>query len=276
MLENKVMGPMDMIRSYLLPFSFFKISPPVLRKRIYNKGLWNNHKYSIWIMEYIKNLAFLKAIPHISTIKDDINGSYNFITSNLTHDVYAARNNGKFQNIVPTETIKKDSKEWEKLMNDTDTISSNNIKRFKNGYSAVHFFADKEALFRASKLFAWMKKNNIYDNTKIIIVSDHGRGGVYNPMFKSQKAKNDVWYGAYHPILMVKDFNGIGELKIDHTFMTIADVPSIALSAIDPQAKNKYSYDKTKGFKLYKSEKEKVFPTVFKNIFDSENWVYEK
>jgi arylsulfatase A-like enzyme len=227
-------------------------------------------------MEYIKNLAFLKAIPHISTIKDDINGSYNFITSDLTHDVYAARNNGKFQNIVPTETIKKDSKEWEKLMNDTDTISSNNIKRFKNGYSAVHFFADKEALFRASKLFAWMKKNNIYDNTKIIIVSDHGQGGVYNPMFKSQKAKNDIWYGAYHPILMVKDFNSTGELKIDHTFMTIADVPSIALSVIDPQAKDKYSYDKTKGFKLYKSEKEKVFPTVFKNIFDPENWVYEK
>ena len=78
-------------------------------------------------------------------------------------------------------------------------------------------------------------KNNIYDNTKIIIVSDHAAGlnsTVFNEDIKFVKG--------YNALLMYKDFNSKGEIKIDTNFMTIADTPYLATKHI-PNIKNPFN-----------------------------------
>jgi hypothetical protein len=262
--------PEELVYYYLLPFSIFKTFSPSIRKRIYREGKWNSQGYDNLIGSYISELSYAKAWPHISKASQAIKGSYNFITSNLTHDVYAARDNGKFSISVSDlgdelqQKLKRESK-----------IKKEDIKRFKDGFTTVHFYADKEALVRVAEWLKWFKKEGIYNNTKIILVSDHGIS-LHNPMFKNQKSQKGISYSNYHALLMVKEFHATGKMITSHEFMTTADVPGIALSAIDPDAKQKYSYDKSKGFRLYINYKDKGVLKVYHNIFDPSNWVYKE
>ena len=78
-----------------------------------------------------------------------------------------------------------------------------------------------------------MKENGCYDNTRIIVVSDHGIG-------TDEGKELDFpaeWPMSYnpdhnHPLLFVKDFNAEGRLVINNDFMTNADVPAIAFKGI--------------------------------------------
>ncbi len=257
--NNHSKKPFNMIKEYMLPFSIFKVISPSLRKEIYNNGVWFAGLSSVAVnhIDVIREISYSRAWRHISEIKDNIGGSFNFITSNLTHHVPINRNmNNTFQGVIPK-------------------YSSSDEKRFKDKYSASHYYLALEALKQSSLWFKWLKDNNIYNNTKIIITADHGATAAFNPMFKTQRNENGVKYGGYHINLMVKDFNKIGNLEINNSFMTNSDTPYLALSAIDKQAHKKYGSNKNKGFRLYTNNKDKGSLTVFDNIFETKNWVYK-
>jgi hypothetical protein len=91
-------------------------------------------------------------------------------------------------------------------------------------------------------------------------------------MFSRQKNANGVWYGAYHPILMVKDYNERKELTIDNDLMTNADVPSIVLSTIKQKDNQKPHDTRDNEFRLYTK---KGNLTVKDNIFELNNWKYQ-
>jgi hypothetical protein len=258
--------------SYLLPFSIFKVISPTYREEIYNNGKWYSKSQHHWIERYKEELAYAKAWPYISDVSSSIGGSYNFVTSLLTHDVYAARDNGEFIGETPKKTLGSVSK---KLM-DSSTISKADIKRFKDGTTAVHYYGAKEALVRVNEWVKWLKKNNIYDNTKIIIISDHGFARAYDSMFAHQDSKDDVTYSSYHATLFVKDFNQTGLLEINNDFMTTADVPYLALKDIDNKLSSQLKFDKKDGFRLYTNYEDKIPLIVKKNIFDEKNWLYSK
>lgn len=66
----------------------------------------------------------------------------------------------------------------------------------------------------------FLRENNAFDNTRIIIVSDHGRG-INIPLHD----QNVAWYSA---LLMVKDFNSNCSFTTNNDFMTNADTLFIA------------------------------------------------
>jgi len=272
-LEENGSSPVSLVKNYLLPFSLFKISPSSLRNDLYNKGRWwNKNKLGVdnyWINGYLNNLSLALAWPLISQVDESLKGSFMFASNCMTHDTCAALDNGKFQTAPPKDHTKK--KRFATINRD-ELIAKKDLERFKNSYTAVHFYSSKEALIRTAAWIKWMKKNGVYDNTNIVIVSDHGRGGVYNPMFEKQQSKDRFWYGAYHAVFMTKDFKAAGDLKTDNSFMTNADVPSIVLSAVDSYAKEKYGYNKAKGFRVYTKEGKL---TIKDNIFVPDNLSYQ-
>ena len=104
-----------------------------------------------------------------------------------------------------------------------------------------------------------------------------------------------------NPLLLVKDFNSREPLKTDSTFMTNADVPSIALEGIADNAVNPFTgkpgnrqvsaEEKKKGvlvtvdniFMPHHSSSKNTFTVskdswfrVKENIFDSDNWTQEQ
>jgi len=82
-------------------------------------------------------------------------------------------------------------------------------------------------------LAAWLdylKECGVYDNTRIIIVSDHG---MFLTQFEKMQFENDIQdMERYNSLLLVKDFDSHTELTEDSTFMTIADVPTLATEEV--------------------------------------------
>ena len=74
----------------------------------------------------------------------------------------------------------------------------------------------------------YLKEHAAYDNTRIVISADHGGGDITdNVEGYSHLPKDELAC-----LLLVKDFGSTGRLKVDATFMTNADVPSIAVSGL--------------------------------------------
>ena len=92
----------------------------------------------------------------------------------------------------------------------------------------AHYDSNMASLMQLGKWFDYMRKNGVYDNTRIILVADHGRGLYLN---WDRVIDNGPDTDFFFPLLMVKDFNAKG-FSFSDTFMTTADVPTLATSGL--------------------------------------------
>ncbi len=186
----------------------FYTAPLFLKPKIYNNGKWlhGNIEENLNVNKALP-YNFLRLLPYISNAKND---EPNFVyLHNLAshHPWNIIDDNGRMQ---------------------TDQrIFDNNKWVFK---TIVNWFK-------------WMQDNDVYDNTKIVLISDHGphwkafEGDVdmnipvtMNPSLKVTGEKIMEMF----PLLMVKDFNEEGNLKEDWRFMCNADAPAILFDENDP------------------------------------------
>ena len=110
--------------------------------------------------------------------------------------------------------------------------------KLENTEQMTHYQCNMASMILLGKWLDYLRENDLYDNTRIIIASDHGRSiGLYHVIMNGidagyqlqDGAKEDVMY--YNPLLMVKDFNS-KDFAVDNTFMTNADVPTLAFSDV--------------------------------------------
>ncbi|HPM48157.1 MAG TPA: sulfatase-like hydrolase/transferase, partial [bacterium] len=225
------------IRKKLLVFGIFRSAPLFIREFIYDSGEWHveeepensieekDEKNYIYFHQKsrhrrdttLKYYAALDFLPEMSSVSDDPKNKFIYMTNDLTHEPHLIDKNFKFEITGKIGYPRDLYKKFNKNMN-----------------SLKHLYTDGAALKLVNEWLNWMKDNGVYDNTRIIIVSDHGRA-MYDPYFKSQKIPKARKRG--HPVdfdnlLMVKDFNSRGNLLINKTFMSSADVPSIAMERI--------------------------------------------
>ena len=154
-----------------------------------------------------------------------------------------------------------------------------------------HYQSNIETCKMLGRFFDFLRANNIYDNTRIIIVSDHG----YKlANFDDLLIINDLILDAewVNPILMVKDFNATG-FTTSYDFMTNADTPSLAVRGIiddpvNPFTGNPINTDQTpEDLLIYTSHEYSVIANngyrfdddpygqwviVHDSIFEEENW----
>ena len=128
----------------LLPI--INLAPLSIKQFVYDDSNWNNIRISIQNMK----TSALNYYPYIdyltkTTIKtyDDRNYFY-FIDNELTHDPYCFNANGKMINSIDEKS---------------DDMPYNSAKTL---------------LVKLGEWFDYLKENNLYDNTFIVIISDHG------------------------------------------------------------------------------------------------------
>ena len=90
----------------------------------------------------------------------------------------------------------------------------------------VHYHINMAAYLMLGKWFDYLRENDVFDNTRIIIVSDHGQSIGFPDLKFGASGWEDCLY--FNSILMVKDFYSQG-FAINDQFMTNADVPLIAM-----------------------------------------------
>jgi len=271
------------IKSHLIRFAFFKTSPVLFRKGIYDEGRWLNipnrpidldtANVSDRQLETINipnrplnNYITLDVLPDITRISRETQmNTYNVLTNDLPHDPWFL----KLPDYVPSNTI-------------TDRGDG----PFAND---GHYHVNMASMLLLGKYFDFLKENDVYDNTRIIVVSDHGNMYCESPF--DMALPNDEPLQAYAALLLVKDFNSHGVLSVNDEFMTNADVPFISLkniieNPINPWTGKILKADKDNGVVITTSHLYQItqHPTnrfnirsdewlhVRDNIFDIENW----
>ena len=206
-------------------FIFYALSvivPGRVRKYVYNRGRYLKPGLVVTNVskEFIVNYGILKILNQLTDFHSK-NNTFMVINSDITHTTALL----KFPEYKFVSSIElKDQ-------------TKNQIYKLNNESLMVyHTFAAGILMF--GKYLDFLKKNGVYDNTRIIIVSDHGMGITNSEI-------NDKFYNEhtikYHPLLLVKDFNQQGNIKISDDFMTNADTPQLAIRGLISNPINPYT-----------------------------------
>jgi hypothetical protein len=257
------------LQNNLIRFSLFKFAPPAVRSFIYDDGRWfGTGDMGLSLPRVtIDNYAALDILPDITTISGDNINTLMLITNNLTHEPAFF----EAPDYIPVTKV-----------------SDRGRSRFAG---EDHYHVNIAAYLLLGKWFTFLKENGVYDNTRIIIVSDHGTG-IFSNFPGNIILPNGECLELYNALLMVKDFNTSGGFTTDNTFMTNADVPILATDGlvanpINPFTRNPLRSDKEDGadititnlpggmaqpgqrlFKIKTNE----WLHVHDNIFDPANW----
>ncbi|MCR5125893.1 MAG: YidC/Oxa1 family membrane protein insertase [Treponema sp.] len=182
--------------------SLFRESPAALRPVVYYKGTW----WENGVKESSNDFAnWYSILYYLTKIVDT--ASENPTLSILTNECTHSSEDISMYDIAPEYPYSVDDGAYK-----IDTVS----------------------LIQIGKFADYLRENGIYDNTRIIVVSDHGIG-VNSEKYGEGKSKFGNYQKSHlNPVLLVKDFNSHtdGKVEIDRRFMTNADVPSIALAGL--------------------------------------------
>ena len=254
------------IKRNLIWFSLFKMVPPVLRRAVYHDGYWTSFDYrGDGLPRFIDNYSELDYLPKLTDATSE-RDSFIMIDNELVHEPI--------------------------LMDAPDYVPSDKpVTVFGKGEFAhdAHFTTMMAAFKLLARFLNRLKELDVYDNTRIIIVSDHGTGisvpELVNDLPNLRK-QNVV------ASLLVKDFGKRGGVSTNVKFMTNADTPALALEGIAPDAKNPFTgvplapADKTGFIKIMTAQAQSTrirkktqfdisddeWFTVKDNIFVNGNW----
>ena len=204
-------------------------------EEVLSSGRTTDH---VIINEFLDNYAAVAALTTITSVDDSEANHYVFFGNSMTHtpDLLLV------PDYVPSTTIDNT------LYSDVNAYTVNDrTLQLNSVWRQAHYQCNMSALLRVGEYLDYLRAQGAYDNTRIVIVSDHGQnlGSIEEMVFAD---KLDTMY--LNPLLMVKDFNAHGSLVISDEFMTNADAPLFAIQDVIENPVNPYT-----GVRLDDSEK---------------------
>jgi YidC/Oxa1 family membrane protein insertase len=191
----------DILKRNILWYSMLKIAPLFMREGIYQQGSWFASFSGYKLTNTLNGYSVLDFLPQLTDTQAEKENTALIMVNNTTHNPSLMQAPG-----------------YRPVINVTNYGKSPYAKESE-------YHGNAAALSRLADWFSFLKQENIYDNTRIIIVADHGAQKNYvSPMFPGFSVNIDN----FNPLLLVKDFYASGSIRTDHTFMTNADVPFLA------------------------------------------------
>lgn len=177
----------------------------------------------------------LNSFPRMTEISDDDSNTFLSLANDTTHEPTLLQ----APEYVPADFV--DNTEYDAAHADRFTLDGKTI-HVDDLTQMTHYHVNASMYSVLGKWLDYLRENGVYDNTRIIIVSDHGRDlGCLEGEMKQIEP--------YYPLLLVKDFDSTG-FAISDEFMTNADVPTLATQNLIENATNPFT-----GKKIGSSEK---------------------
>ncbi len=228
-------------------YSLTKIAPLAIQAHLYNHGTYNESignkrfldemKNSTAIVkdglykctgineEVMEDYLTLVNLSDMTSISDDASNNFLMIDNELTHwPIY-------FKEPEYEVSYYVDNEQFEREHADRYTVDGVNLK-MENDVQIGSYQVNMCAILQIGYWLDYLKEQGVYDNTRIIIVSDHGKWLYHNDMFAldgTDDYETDI--ESYYPLLMMKDFDAHG-FSVNEEFMTNADVPTYAFDGI--------------------------------------------
>lgn len=201
-------------------YSIMKASPLFMQSAIYDDGNYYNTEISVVSEAFISWYSVLENLSNITDIKNDAENNFILMQNSSTHDtVYF--NAPKYDEISEFSYYA----DGLSLPEGTEGVAGISLERVSY---VTHFETNVASLLRIGEWLTYLKENDVYDNTKIIIVSDHGKN---LGQFDSLILDDGMDIQEFNPLLLYKDFNAKG-FTISDEFMTNADTPVLAMDGV--------------------------------------------
>ncbi len=224
-------------------FSIMKTMPVFTQPIIYNNGGYHQIVkdttetiYSTQKVEgtskatglyshFMESYNVLASMPHMTQVKEEDKNTFLFISNDITHEPMLLQE----PSYIPSAIVDNTQYDAE----NTERFNLNgNVLKMEETSDMTHYHANMAAFIQVGKWLDYLRDNNAYDNTKIIIVADHGQGTKQLESLLTIDDKGDVDdTSRYFPLFMVKDFDST-EFATSNEFMTNADVPTLAFKDV--------------------------------------------
>lgn len=268
-------------------YGLFRVVPLVFKDCIYDGGNYLAPKDSIiYPRRFLDHYCVLDALQSITSVSDASENNFLMFQNATTHEpVSLNRPDYLVDNAMVQDEYPKQARTVDGL-----TMSMNDLSGWQ------HYCVNAASYREVAEWLDYLKDQGVYDNTRIILVSDHGRNlGQFDGLIHPDGLDVEyVW-----PLLMVKDFDSDGELSTSMEFMTNADVPTLAVKGIVDEPINPFTgklitnEDKSDGVTITDSENYQIgryigltydnsgttfdtsdgnWWTVHDSIFDMNNW----
>ena len=287
-------------------YSFMKVAPVVMQTSIYNNGnyystvnleetgvagqvMYGISRSSGLDSNFMNSYNVLKEMNNMTEVSDSSSGGFVMMSNDTTHSPCLL----KEPEYVPSSNI-----------DNTSFDDKNHIKYSADGSSIdiadevnmPHYQVNMATMLKLGEWFDYLREEGVWDNTKIIIVSDHGYeigldknrmipgklGGTEDHIFDLAELQST---------LLVKNYGSKG-FYVDNQFMTEADVPTLATKGNIENPVNPFT-----GKAIENSEKNNGVESIFvhnvdvnlnngttflpeewfsvhDNIFEYDNWKY--
>lgn len=231
---------------------------------------------------YLGSRLVLESLDDIVYVDDSAENCFFMFSNNTTHDI-TLLSEPSYEASVVVDNTQYDAEHADRFTVDGRTA------HMEDYLSYAHYQCAMSACIILGQWFDYLRANDLYDNTRIIIVADHGYSfGNFDDLLLT-----DLGYDGeqLNPALLVKDFDATG-FTVSYDFMTNADTPSLALQGIvdspvnpftgnpidmSPKEQDLYIYVSGSGSVLENNgtqfvEADRRWYTVHDNIFDKDNW----
>ncbi len=294
----------DTVKRNFFCYSIMKTMPVFAQDMVYNYGKYN---YADEMSEDViltghvahntaqaEGLAYpfvnayttLQNMSTMTTIEEGEVNTFMMMNNNLPHEQTL------LQKPDYTPAMKVDNTAYEAehpMVYEIDGVNMdmNSVEQVK------HYHVNMATMLLLGDWFDYLREQGVYDNTRIIIVSDHGR-----PTCQLDELLLDEEYvqvkdaTLYYPLLLVKDFNSEGFTTSDE-FMTNGDVPTMATAGLIENPTNPFTGKAINNDAKYAGEqyvfmsldwevefnngnqfKPGTWYKVKDNIWEKENWTY--
>ncbi len=236
-----------MMTRNLFCYGLFKASPWILQPMMYDNGKYNSvldlsditqqiGGTSIsdgYLYPFMSEYYALGAMSDLTSIADDDSNNFIMFTNKTPHDPMMLAEPEMVPAIHVDNTLYDQENGWRFLYNGVPFIA-------EEYYQYTGYESNAATLIQIGLWLDYLKENGVYDNTRIIIVSDHGNGlGNFDALLTGEDL-NNIDIEQFSPILMVKDFGASGFVTSDE-FMTNADTPYLATKDIIDDPANPFT-----------------------------------
>ena len=221
-------------------YSLMKISPLIMQMTLYDNGMYNASfsktdteitPYTVtthidglsrstgYDYDFLNAYTVLTRLSDITTITDSSDNTFLMMTNDTPHAPCVLQE----PNYEPALYV--DNTAFDTDFETRYTIGDKTML-METEKHITFYHVNMASFLQLGKWFDYLRENGVYDNTRIILVSDHGRGTYqFGESFDGKDLAN------FLPLLMVKDFDATG-YTVCEDFMTNCDTPTLAASGL--------------------------------------------
>ncbi len=219
MLARQQNNVTNQLSSYVFSVALFKALPYSVRAGIYDNGNWNGLASRVASITATKTIKDLAPVQFMSTFSNTNvqNDVFKIIYSHLSHYDWHLPENS----VIPVSDPYPHTKGQLTIV---------------DGIIPEHFYTEQHMMRFLGQFCSWLKREHIYDNTRIIVVSDHDErdsnmlnsalGGDWSGIIAWEEVRK--YPGRPHALMLFKDFSSSGEFLIDPRLVSTEDTVALA------------------------------------------------